>query len=133
MVLEKTLESPLDCKGIQPVHPKGDQSCVFIGRTHVETETPILWPPDAKSWFIWKDWTDLAMQVSLWVGQSIPQTAFEWCVELWKIWDEKKTMQLKIYRNSTLRTSWYRTWTIATFIFIVLMKCLYCKAFYKFK
>ena len=55
MVLEKTLESPLDCKEIQPVHPKGDQSWVFIGRTDVEAETPIIWPPDAKSWLIEKD------------------------------------------------------------------------------
>ena len=55
VVLEKTLESPLDCKEIQSVHPKGDQTWVFIGRTDVEAETPILWPPDAKSWFIWKD------------------------------------------------------------------------------
>ena len=55
MVLEKTLESPLDCKEIQPVHPKGDQSWVFIGGTDVEAETPILWPHDVKSWLIWKD------------------------------------------------------------------------------
>ena len=55
VVLEKTLESPLDCKEIQPVHPKGDQSWVFIGRTDVESKTPILWPPDAKSWLIRKD------------------------------------------------------------------------------
>ena len=55
VVLEKTLESPLDCKEIQPVHPTGDQSWVFIGRTDVEAETPILWPPDAKSWLIGKD------------------------------------------------------------------------------
>ena len=55
VVLEKTLESPLDHKEIQPVHLKGDQSWVFIGRTDVEDETPILWPPDAKSWLIWKD------------------------------------------------------------------------------
>ena len=55
VVLEKTPESPLDCKEIQPVHPKGDQSWVYIGRTDVEVETPILWPPDAKSWLIWKD------------------------------------------------------------------------------
>ena len=54
MVLEKTLESPLDCKGIQPVHPKGNQSWIFIGRTDVEAETPVLWPPDVKSWLIWK-------------------------------------------------------------------------------
>ena len=55
VVLEKTLESPLDYKEIQPVHPKGDQSWIFIGRTDVEAETPILWPPDAKNWLIWKD------------------------------------------------------------------------------
>ena len=55
VVLEKTLESPLDCKEIQPVHPKGDQSWMFIGRTDAEAETPILWPPHAKSWLIGKD------------------------------------------------------------------------------
>ena len=55
MVLQKTLESPLDCKEIQPVHPKGDQSWVFIGRTDVEAETPILWPRDAKSRLTGKD------------------------------------------------------------------------------
>ena len=53
--MQKTLETPLDCKEIQPVHPKGDQSWVFIGGTDVEAETPVLWPPDVKSWFIWKD------------------------------------------------------------------------------
>ena len=61
VVLEKTLESILDCKEIQPVHPKADKSWVFIGRTDVEAEAPILWPPDAKSWLIWKDsdaWKD---------------------------------------------------------------------------
>ena len=55
VVLEKTLESPLDYKVIQPIHPKGDQSWIFIGRTDVEAETPILRPPDVKSWLIWKD------------------------------------------------------------------------------
>ena len=55
MVLEKTLESPLEFKEIPPVHPKEDQSWVFIGRTDIEAETPILWPPDVKSWLIWKD------------------------------------------------------------------------------
>ena len=53
--LEKTLESPLDSKEIQPVHPKEDQSWLFIGRTDTEAETPILWPPDSKNWLIWKD------------------------------------------------------------------------------
>ena len=55
VVSEKTLESPLDCKEIQPVHPKGNQSWVFIERTDVEAETSILWPPASKSWLIWKD------------------------------------------------------------------------------
>ena len=55
MVLEKTLESPLDCKEITPVHPKGDQSWVFIGRTDAKAETPILWPPHAKNQLIGKD------------------------------------------------------------------------------
>ena len=55
VVLEKTLESPLDCKEIQPVNPKGDQFWVFIGRTDAKAETPILWPPDVKCWLIWKD------------------------------------------------------------------------------
>ena len=55
VMLEKTLESLLDCKEIQPVHPKGNQSWIFIGRTDAEAETPILWAPDVKSWLIWKD------------------------------------------------------------------------------
>ena len=55
VVLEKTLESPLNCKEIQPVHPKGDQPWVFIGKIDIEAEAPILWPPDVKGWLIWKD------------------------------------------------------------------------------
>ena len=55
MVLDKTLESPLDCKEIQPVHPKGNQSWIFTGKTDIKAETPTLWPPDAKTWLIWKD------------------------------------------------------------------------------
>ena len=55
VVLEKTPESPLDCKEIQPVHPKGNQSWIFIGRTDAEAEAPILWPPEAKNWLIGKD------------------------------------------------------------------------------
>ena len=55
VVLEKTLESPLDCKEIQLVHPGGNQSWIFIGRADAEAETSILWPPDAKNWLIWKD------------------------------------------------------------------------------
>ena len=55
VVLEKTLEGPLDCKEIQSVHSKGHQSWIFLGRTGVKAETPILWPPDVKNWLIWKD------------------------------------------------------------------------------
>ena len=61
VVLEKTLEIPLDCKEIQPFHPKGNQSWVFFGRTDVDAKTPVLWPPDVKSWLIWIDpgsWKD---------------------------------------------------------------------------
>ena len=68
VVLEKTLESPLDCKEIQPVHPKGGQSWEFIGRIDVEAETPILWPPHVKSWLIGKDfciWPELPRYRSL--------------------------------------------------------------------
>ena len=56
VVLEKILENTLDCKEIKPVHPKGNQSWIFIGRTDAETETPILWPPEVKNWLIGKDW-----------------------------------------------------------------------------
>ena len=55
VVLDKTLECPLDCKEVQPVHPKGNQSWIFIWRSDAEAETPILWPPDAKRWLVWKD------------------------------------------------------------------------------
>ena len=55
VVLEKTLESPLDCKEIKPANPKGNQPWTFIGRTYAEAEMPVLWPPDSKSWLIWKD------------------------------------------------------------------------------
>ena len=55
VVLQKSLESPLDCKEIQPVHPKGDQSWIFTGKTDAEAKTPVFWPLDAKNWLIWKD------------------------------------------------------------------------------
>ena len=73
-MLEKTLESPLDCKEIQPVHPKGDQSWVFIGRTKVEAETPILWPTDVKSLLIGRD-PDAGKD---WGQEEKGMTASEW-------------------------------------------------------
>ena len=86
VVLEKTLESPLglDCKKIQPVHPKGNQSWIFIGRTDAEAETPILWPPDAKNWLIWKDsdagkeWRREEKGRRGWDGWMAPPTQWTW-------------------------------------------------------
>ena len=82
-VLEKTLESLLDCKEIQPVHPKGDKSWVFIGRTDVEAETPILWPPDVKTWLIGED----------------PDAGKDWR------WEEKGTTKDEMI-------GWYHQWTL---------------------
>ena len=84
VVLENTLDSPLDCKEIQPVHPKGDQSWVFIGRTDAEAETPILWPPDAKSWLIGKDpdagrdWGQVKKGMTGWDGWMASPTGWTW-------------------------------------------------------
>ena len=82
VVLETTLESPLDCKEIQPVHPKGNQSWIFIGRT--DAETPILWLPDAKSWLIWKDpdagkdWRQKEKGTTGWAGWIASPTQCTW-------------------------------------------------------
>ena len=84
MVLEKTFESPLNCEEIQPVHPKGDQSWVFIGGTDIEAEMPILWPPDAKSWLIWKD-PDAGKD---WGQEEQGTTAGSWHIAYWvRIWN----------------------------------------------
>ena len=87
VVLEKTLESPLDCKEIQPVHSKGKQSWIFTGRTDAEAETPILWPPDAKNWLIWKD----------------PDTGKDWR------WEEKGTTEDELVGWHQL-TQWTWVW-----------------------
>ena len=84
VVLEKTLESPLDCKEIQPVHPKGNQSWLFIGSSESEAETPTLWPPDAKNWLIWKDpdakkdWRRRGQQRMRWLMASPTQWTWVW-------------------------------------------------------
>ena len=85
VVLEKTLASPLDCKEIHPVHSKGNQSWIFIGRTDVEAETPIFWPPDVKSWLIWKDsdagkdwrWEEMGTDKG-WAGWMASPTQWTW-------------------------------------------------------
>ena len=84
VVLEKTLESLLDCKEIQPVHPKADQSLVFIGTTDAEAKSPILWPSDAKSWLIWKDpdpekdWGQVEKGATWWDGWMASLTQWTW-------------------------------------------------------
>ena len=88
VVLEKTLESPLDCKGIQIVHPKGHQSWIFIGRTEAESETPILWPPDVKNCLIWKDpdpgkdWRQEEKGMTGWDGWMASLTRWTWMSKL---------------------------------------------------
>ena len=92
VVLKKTLESPLDCKKIQPVPPKGDQSWVFIGRTDVEAKTPILWPPDAKSWLIGKDldavedWRQEEKGTTGWDGWMASLTQWTWVLASFRSW-----------------------------------------------
>ena len=93
VVLEKTLESPLDYREIQPVHPKENQSWLFIGRTDVEAETSILWPPDAKNWFIWKnpdagkDWRPEDKGTTRFDGWMASLTQWTWVwVNSWSWW-----------------------------------------------
>ena len=132
VVLEKTLESPLDYKENQPVHPKGNQSWVFIGKTDVEAETPILWAPDWKSWLIWKDlgkieggrrrrwqrmrWLDGitdSMEMSLSELQELVMDMEVWHTKVQGVsteqlsWTELKTLNLK-YLHSSL-SSFFHT------------------------
>ena len=90
VVLEKTLESPLDCKEIQPTNPKGDQSWVFIGRTDVEAESPTLWPPDAKSWHLWK---------RLWRWERV-KAGGEGDNRGWDGWTASLTQWTRVWANS---------------------------------
>ena len=84
VVLEKTLESLLDCREIQPVHPKGNQSWIFIGRTDAEAETSIFWPPDMKNWLIWKDpdagkdWRQEEKGMTGWDSGMVSLTEWTW-------------------------------------------------------
>ena len=114
VVLEKTLESPLDCKGIQPVHPKGNQSWIFIGRTDAEAETPMLWPPKVKNGLIWKDpdagrdWRQEEMGTTDGWMASLTQQTWVW-VNSRSWWWMGRPGVLR-FMGSQSRT-WLRDWT----------------------
>ena len=113
VVLERTLESPLDYKEIQPVHHKGDQSWVFIGRTDAEAETPVIWPPDAKSWLIGKDpdagrdWGQEEKGMTGWDSWMASSTRWTWVwvnsVSWW--WTERPGM-LRFMGSQTVGHDW---------------------------
>ena len=113
VVLEKTLESPLDCKEIKPAHPKGDQSWAFIGRTDVGAETPILWPPDVKSWLIWKDpdagkdWGQEEKGMTGWDGWMASLTRWTWVwVDSRSWWWTRRPGMLCCMRLQRVRHDW---------------------------
>ena len=116
-VLEKTLESPLDWKEIKPVHPKGNQSWIFIGRTDAEAETPILWPHDAKNWLngkdpdAWKDWRqEEKRMIRGWNGWMTSTTQWTW---VWgssgSCWWTGKRGVLQSTGSQRVRPDWAHT------------------------
>ena len=116
MAVEKTLESPLDCKEIQPVHPKGNQSWMFIVRTNVEAETSILWPPDVKNWLIrgdpdaGKDWRpEKGSQRMRWFD-VITYSMHMSLSKFWELVMDRKTWHTAIHGVAKNQT-WLRNWT----------------------
>ena len=109
MVLEKTLESPLDCKEIQPVHSKGDQSWVFTGRSDVEAETPILWPPDVKSWHWKRPWLRAGEEGDNrgWDGCMASLTPWTWVwVNSWSWWWTGRPCVLRFMGSQRVGHDW---------------------------
>ena len=123
VVLEETLESPLDCKEIQPVHPKGNQLGIFIGRTDAVAETSILWPLDVKSWLIWKDpdagkdwkWKEKGMTEDEMVGGHHRLNEFGWTlvvddgqggVACCSLWDGKESDMTEQLNWTELKVEW---------------------------
>ena len=123
VVLEKTLESPLDCKKIQPAHSKGDQSWVFFGRTDAKAETPILWPPHVKNWLIGKD-SDAGRDLG---RRRRGRQRMRWLVgvtdsihmslgELWELVMDREAWRAVIHGLAKSQT-WRSYWTELNFVF----------------
>ena len=117
VVLEKTFGSPLNCKEIQPVHPKENQSWVFTGSTDVKAETPILWPPDAESWLFWKDpdagkgWRQGKEGDDRgWDGWMASPTQWTWVWVDWELVTDREAWHAVVHGVTKSRT-WLSDWT----------------------
>ena len=120
VVLEKTLKSPLNCKEIQPVHPKVNQSWIFIGRTDAEAEAPILWPPEGKNWLIWKDpdagkieWRRRGWQRMRWFN-GITKSMYLGLSRLWELVMDRKTWCAAVHEIAELDMVEWLNWTKST-------------------
>ena len=117
VVLEKTLESPLNCKDIKPVNPKGNQSWIFIGRTDAKTEAPILWPPDVMNWFIGKDlcWESLKAKEKGedrgWDGWMASLTRWTWVLTSSRKLVMEREAWYAVVHGITKNQAWLSGWT----------------------